>query len=73
MANAAWIVQVTYRHHVRHGAINMKPNMKVEQEVLPPKEQQIQEVQQIWEISKEDLNEVSGGCGDMGGVVVIRF
>jgi bacteriocin-like protein len=51
----------------------MKPNMKVEQEALPSKEQQTQDVQQIREISKEDLNEISGGCGDMGGVVVIRF
>jgi hypothetical protein len=51
----------------------MKPNLKVEQEALPSKEQQTQDVQQIREISKEDLHEISGGCGDMGGVVVIRF
>jgi bacteriocin-like protein len=43
----------------------MKSNMKVEQKVLPAR--QIQEVQQIRELSTEDLKEVSGGCGKMGG------
>ena len=43
----------------------MKSNVKVEQNVLPAR--QIQEVQQIRELSTEDLKEVSGGCGQMGG------
>jgi bacteriocin-like protein len=31
------------------------------------------EVRKIEEISKDDLKQIAGGCGDMGGVVIIRF
>jgi len=51
--------------------INMKSNTKIDQNVLPARS--TREVQQVREISKEELKEISGGCGDMGGVVVIRF
>lgn len=49
----------------------MKSNTKIDQNVLPARS--TREVQQVREISKKELKEISGGCGDMGGVVVIRF
>lgn len=48
----------------------MDSNKKLEK-VQP--EPQILEVRQVREISKDELKEIAGGCGDMGGVVVIRF
>jgi bacteriocin-like protein len=46
----------------------MNLNLKVEQKLLQAR--QIEEVQQIRELSKEDLKEISGGCGRMGGIAV---
>ncbi|MBV8092429.1 MAG: hypothetical protein JOY71_18110 [Acetobacteraceae bacterium] len=48
----------------------MDSNKKLEQARPEP---QISDVRQVREISKDELKEVAGGCGDMGGVVVIRF
>ena len=36
-------------------------------------EPQASDIRQVREISKDELKEIAGGCGDMGGVVVIRF
>jgi bacteriocin-like protein len=49
----------------------MKSNIKVDREILPRKTEQTQQVTQIRELSKEDLKEVSGGCGK--GMVAVKF
>lgn len=49
----------------------MDSTQKVELKAAP--ERQAEDVRQIREITKDELQEVAGGCGDMGGVVLIRF
>jgi hypothetical protein len=55
----------------QNGAINMKSTRKIEQDTRA--EPEVQDNRQIRQISKEELKEIAGFCGDMGGVVVIRF